>query len=30
MTDVTFSFDDEVELIFNDLLCRCINEKLLI
>lgn len=30
MTDVTFSFDDEVKLIFNDLLCRCINEKLLI
>ena len=29
MTDVTFSFDDEVELIFNDLLCRCINEKFL-
>lgn len=29
MTDVTFCFDDEVELIFNDLLCRCINEKFL-
>lgn len=29
MADVTFSFDDEVELIFNDLLCRCINEKFL-
>lgn len=30
MTDVTFSFDDEVKSVFNDMLCRCINEKLLI
>lgn len=30
MTDVTFSFDDEVKSVFNDMLCRCISEKLLI
>lgn len=30
MTDVTFSSDDEVKSVFNDMLCRCINEKLLI
>lgn len=30
MTNVTFSFDDEVKSVFNDMLCRCINEKLLI
>lgn len=29
MADVTFSFDDEIEPIFDDLLCKCINENFL-